>query len=303
MRLVVALGGNALLKRGQKLTADNQRKNVRNAVAQISPLMDAGHQIVLTHGSGPQIGLLALQGYAYKPDQMYPLDVLDAEVSGMIGYVIGQELFNVRSDDPKIVTLLTQIEVDADDPAFSKPTKPIGPFMEEGEARHLQNMYNWQIIEDRGKWRRVVPSPFPRQVIEADVIRMLVKGGVIVLCAGGGGIPVIRDQKGDLIGVEGVIDKDHASGLVARDINADQLLLLTDVDGVYENWGNENQRLIPVMNPVNTDPSTYPAGSMGPKIAAACSFASRPGKTAIIGAINKIPQILAGESGTRFELG
>lgn len=302
MRIVIALGGNALLQRGQKLTAENQRLNVRKAVEQLSPLIDAGHQIILTHGSGPQIGLLSLQNFAYKPDQIYPLDVLDAEVSGMIGYVIGQELFNIRSDDPQIATLLTQIEVDWDDPAFATPSKPIGPFMQKAEAERLQAQYNWQIIEDRGQWRRVVASPFPRRVIEANTIRMMIKNGVIVICAGGGGVPVVRDAKGDLIGIEAVIDKDHASALVAKEVNADQLLLLTDVEGVYENWGTDDQRLVAEMNPVDADASRYPAGSMGPKIAAASSFGKISGKLAVIGSINNIPEILEGRSGTHFKL-
>ncbi len=302
MRIVIALGGNAILKHGQMLTAENQRLNVRKAVEQLSPLIDAGHQIILTHGSGPQIGLLSLQNFAYKPDQIYPLDVLDAEVSGMIGYVIGQELFNIRSDDPQIATLLTQIEVDWDDPAFATPSKPIGPFMQKAEAERLQAQYNWQIVEDKGQWRRVVASPFPRRVIEADIIRMMVKNGIIVICAGGGGVPVVRDQNGDLIGIEAVIDKDHASALVAKNVNADQLLLLTDVEGVYENWGTDDQCLLAEMNPVDADASRYPAGSMGPKIAAASSFGKISGKSAIIGSINFITEILAGKSGTHFKL-
>ena len=302
MRIVIALGGNAILQRGQMLTAENQRLNVRKAVEQLSPLIDAGHQIVLTHGSGPQIGLLSLQNFAYKPNQMYPLDVLDAEVSGMIGYVIGQELYNARSDHPQIATLLTQIEVDWDDPAFETPSKPIGPFMQKAEAERLSAQYNWQIVEDKGQWRRAVASPFPRRVIEADIIRMMVKNGIIVICAGGGGVPVVRDQNGDLIGIEAVIDKDHASALVAKNVNADQLLLLTDVEGVYENWGADDQCLVAEMNPVDADASRYPAGSMGPKIAAASSFGKISGKSAVIGSINYIPEILAGKSGTHFKL-
>jgi carbamate kinase len=301
MRIVLALGGNALLRKGQKLTAENQRENVRSAVTKIVPLIDAGHDIVITHGSGPQIGLLALQGYAYKADQLYPLDVLDAQVEGMIGYVIGQELFNARTDNTQIATLLTQIEVDGNDPAFQDPTKPIGPFFKKEEAERLAKQNNWTIIKDKGEYRRVVPSPLPKKLVEAEIIKMLVDRGVVVICAGGGGIPVVRQPDGDLVGIEGVIDKDYASALLSADLDADMLMLLTDVDGVYENWGKPGQRMLQNVRPDAIDMAAFAAGSMRPKIGAACQFAAKKGKISVIGSIDQIDLIMRGDSGTRFE--
>lgn len=301
MRIVIALGGNALLTRGEKLTAENQRRNIKLAVKSIVPLIDDGHDIVITHGSGPQIGLLALQGYAYRPDELYPLDVLDAEVEGMIGYMIGQELYNARSANSEIVSVLTQIEVNANDPAFNHPTKPIGPRFEKRDAEGLAKRHGWTIVKDRGKYRRAVPSPHPVRLVEANVIKMLVERGVIVICAGGGGIPVTRDKNGDLTGVEAVIDKDHASALLGNSLKADLLVLLTDVDGVYENWGEESQRLTRTADPKDVNPEKYPAGSMGPKVAAACVFAETAGRKSAIGSIASLSEILDGRAGTHFE--
>ena len=242
MRIVVALGGNALLRRGEPMTVDNQRANVRRAVAAILPLFEAGHQLVITHGNGPQVGLLALQAAAGPVEGSYPLDVLDAETEGMVGYLIEQELNNVLPSGRLFATLLTQILVDARDPAFRRSTKPIGPVYERTQAEALAKARNWSIAEDGKGWRRVVASPEPMQILEARVIDLLVSQGVTVICAGGGGIPVIERSDGSLVGVEAVIDKDLASALLARQLRADRLLLLTDVDARLSGLG---RRLLP----------------------------------------------------------
>ena len=244
MRIVVALGGNALLRRGEPMTAETQRANVRRAVAALLPLFEAGHQLVITHGNGPQVGLLALQAAIGPKEAGYPLDVLDAESEGMVGYLIEQELDNALPSGRLIATLLTQILVDRGDPAFCHPTKPIGSVYDKTEAEKLAQARGWSIAEDGKGWRRVVASPRPIQILEARVIELLVTQGVTVICAGGGGIPVLERSDGSLIGVEAVIDKDLASALLARQLRADHLLLLTDVDGVYLNWRTDAARVI-----------------------------------------------------------
>src|SRR5574340_869220 len=218
MRIVVALGGNVLLKRGEPMTADAQRANVRIAARAIAPLART-HQVVISHGNGPQVGLLALQGAAGKPDATYPLDILDAETEGMIGYLIEQELANLLPDR-RYATLLTQIEVNPNDPAFGQPDKPIGPVYSEIEAQRLAQERGWNMARDGAHFRRVVPSPGPQRIFELSVIELLVSQGVIVICAGGGGIPTVRREDGSLIGVEAVIDKDLASALLARELKA-----------------------------------------------------------------------------------
>ena len=300
MRILVALGGNALLKRGEKLTAENQRRNVRAAVERLIPVIETGHEVIITHGSGPQIGLLSLQAYAYKPDEMFPLDVLDAEVSGLIGYVVEQELYNASNCKTRFATLLTQIVVDERDPAFLNPTKPIGPVLGEHEADRLARSHGWKLVPDGKGFRRAVPSPKPKKIVEADVIRMLVEQNVVVICGGGGGIPVIVNKDKDLVGVEAVIDKDHSSCLIAEAIDADMLLLLTDVDGVYQNWGAPNSKRIVVTAPDELDPQDFPAGSMRPKVEACSNFAKGPGRTAVIGSIDEVGAILQGSAGTLF---
>lgn len=234
MLVVAALGGNALLRRGEPLTADNQRMNVQRAAPALAAILRAGHQLVITHGNGPQVGLLALQGAAYRPDEAYPLDVLGAETEGMIGYLIEQELENALEHDRPVAVLLTQIVVDANDPAFANPTKFVGPVYPEAEARTLAAARGWVVAADGAKWRRVVASPKPQEIPDLAVLRLLLGQGVVVICAGGGGIPVVRRADGSLIGVEAVIDKDHASALLATAIKADALLMLTDVAAVFE---------------------------------------------------------------------
>ena len=297
MRIVVALGGNALLRRGEPLTADHQRRNVRRAAEALAPLAP-GHELVITHGNGPQVGLLALQGAAYRAGPAEPLDVLDAETEGQIGYLIEQELGNVLPGR-RCATLLTQIEVDARDPAFANPTKPIGPVYDAPAAQRLTRERGWCIARDDGHYRRVVASPRPQRILELPVIALLVGQGVIVICAGGGGIPVVRRADGGLAGVEAVIDKDLASSLLARKLNADALLLLTDVDAVYRDWPAPRARPIDRATPAALRRLAFAPGSMGPKVEAACEFVEQTGGFAGIGRLDDAAAILRGASGTR----
>lgn len=298
MRVVVALGGNALLRRGQDLTAENQRENVRIAAEALAPIA-AQHQLVVSHGNGPQVGLLTLQGAAYKPDEAYPLDVLGAETEGMIGYMIEQELGNLLPEEVPFATLLTMIEVDPADPAFLDPTKFIGPVYDEAEARRLAQEKGWTIKQDGDKWRQVVASPKPKRIFEIRPIEWLLEKETIVICAGGGGIPTMYDEGHNLRGIEAVIDKDLASELLARELGADLLILATDADAVYLDWGTSDKRGINLASPDIMDAYEFAAGSMGPKVEAACQFARLSGGgAAAIGALADLPSILDGVAGT-----
>ncbi|WP_059020447.1 carbamate kinase [Mycobacterium sp. M26] len=298
MRIVIALGGNALLQRGQPMTADNQRANIRLAAQRIASIAP-GNQIIVAHGNGPQVGLLALQSAAYTSVTPYPLDVLGAETEAMIGYVIEQELGNLLPFEQPLATVLTMIEVDPDDPAFTHPTKPIGPIYDEPTARRLAADNGWAIAPDGDSFRRVVPSPKPQRIFEIRPIRLLVEQGVIVICAGGGGIPTMYDEDGTLRGVEAVIDKDLAAGLLAKQLDADLLVIATDVDGVYTGWGTDQQRRLGSVTVSDVRGLDLPAGSMGPKVAAACDFATTTGNEAVIGSLTDIDAIVAGSAGTR----
>ena len=297
MRVIIALGGNALLHRGEPLTAANQRRNVAIAARALAPLA-AAHELVISHGNGPQVGLLALQSAAWRPNEAYPLDILDAETEGMIGYLIEQELVNLLPARRRCATLLTQIEVDAADPAFQQPSKPIGPVYSAADAQALAERRGWHIARDGEHYRRVVASPRPLRILELGVIELLVEQGVIVICAGGGGIPTVRRQDGSLIGVEAVIDKDHASALLARELNADAFLMLTDVDAVYTDWETPEARAIRHTTPQALRELTFAPGSMGPKVEAACEFAELTGHSAGIGRLADAAAILAGTAGT-----
>jgi carbamate kinase len=306
MRVVVALGGNALLRRGQVLSAENQRENARAACAALAPLA-LEHELVLSHGNGPQVGLLALQGSAYTAVDTYPLDVLGAQTEGMIGYMLEQELGNELPFERHLATLLTMIEVDPADPAFGHPTKPIGPIYDAAEAERLGREKGWTFMPDGDSMRRAVPSPVPKRIFGVHVIKTLLDQGVIVICAGGGGIPTCyADEPAPagrrLRGVEAVIDKDLASALLAIEIDADALLIVTDVDGVYADWGTPEQRAIPAATPAMLSASDFAAGSMGPKVRAACWFAERTGRFAAIGSIHDTQALLRGEAGTRVAL-
>jgi len=298
MRIVIALGGNALLQRGQPMTAENQRANIRLAAERIAAVAP-GNEIVIAHGNGPQVGLLALQDAAYTAVDPYPLDVLGAETEAMIGYVIEQELGNLLPFEQPFATLLTMIEVDPNDPAFANPTKPIGPIYDKATAERLAADKGWSIAPDGEHFRRVVPSPKPQRIFEIRPIRTLVDQGVIVICAGGGGIPTMYDADGHLRGVEAVIDKDLAASLLAQQLDADLLVIATDVDAVYTGWGTPEQARLGSVSVADIVEMNLPAGSMGPKVAAACEFATKTGNEAVIGSLADIDRIVAGAAGTR----
>jgi carbamate kinase len=299
MRILVALGGNALLKRGEPMTAENQRANVRVAAESLAPVAGA-HQLVISHGNGPQVGLLALQAAAYKDVEAYPLDVLGAQTEGMIGYLIEQELGNLLPPDVPFATLLTMIEVDLDDPAFADPTKFVGPIYADADAEALAAEKGWVFKRDGELLRRVVPSPKPKRVFEIRPIRWLLDQGVLVICAGGGGIPTawVRGHERTLGGVEAVIDKDLASALLAQDLDADLFVMATDVDGVYAGWGTPDQRRLDRVTPDELRDQQFAAGSMGPKVSAALRFVEATGNRAAIGALGDIEQIVEGVAGT-----
>ena len=298
MRVVVALGGNALLRRGQPADAAAQRQNVAIAVEALAELARE-HEVVVTHGNGPQVGLLALQGEAYAQVRAYPLDVLGAESEGMIGYLLDQELVNTLGTRD-VATLLTQVIVDRDDPAFEHPTKFVGPVYSEPEARQLAYARRWTVARDGEHWRRVVPSPEPRSIVELRTIRLLVEAGVVVICVGGGGIPVVVDREGRLHGIEGVVDKDLAAALLAEGLGADALLMLTDVPAVEVAWGTPTARRLGDVTAGELAGMTFASGSMGPKVRAACRFAERTGGLAAIGSLAEAVDILEGRSGTRI---
>jgi carbamate kinase len=300
MRIVVALGGNALLKRGEPMTAGIQRDNVRAAARALAPLA-ADHELVLSHGNGPQVGLLALQAACYTAVEPYPLDVLDAQTEGMIGYMIEQELGNLLPIEVPFATLLTMIEVDPADPAFADPAKFVGPGYSRTDAGMIALEKRWTFKQDGEAWRRVVPSPRPRRIFEIRPIRWLLEKGVVVICAGGGGIPVMYrpGRERVLEGVEAVIDKDFASALLAREIGADLFVMATDVQGVYGDWGTPDATLIRATTPGELKHHTFPAGSMGPKVEAACQFVEETRKRAAIGALCEIEAIVAGDAGTQ----
>lgn len=299
MRVVVALGGNALLKRGEPMTAEAQRANVRVAAEALAPIASE-HQLVISHGNGPQIGLLALQGAAYKPNEASPLDVLGAQTEGAIGYMIEQELGNLLPFEVPFATILTMIEVVPDDPAFSNPTKFIGPVYDKADADRIAAEKGWRFKQDGDKWRRVVPSPEPKRIFEIRPLRWLLEKGTIVICAGGGGIPTMYEPGADrkLMGVEAVIDKDLASELLARELNADLFVMLTDADAVFVDWGKPTQRQIRLASPSGLSAFSFPAGSMGPKVDAACRFVAATGRKSAIGALRDLPAIVAGTAGT-----
>lgn len=312
MRCVIALGGNALLRRGEPMTAEAQRENVRTAAEAIAPVTTR-HEVVLSHGNGPQVGLLALQAAVAArstnagDDAAFPLDILGAETEGMIGYLIEQELGNLLPEDQPMATLLTMVEVDAGDPAFTAPTKFVGPLYSRTEADDLQNAHGWSFREDGEAWRRVVPSPEPRRIFEIRPIRWLLERGAVVICAGGGGIPTVFTPEGSgrrsLTGVEAVIDKDLASALLARETEADLLIMATDVSGVYTDRGTPYARRICSASPDALNPENFPTGSMGPKVDAACRFARMPGKRAVIGALSDITAMVEGNAGTQVYTG
>ncbi|HVX32335.1 MAG TPA: carbamate kinase [Solirubrobacterales bacterium] len=297
MRILVALGGNALLRRGQPADAATQGRNVEASAVGLAELA-AGHEVVITHGNGPQVGLLALQSESYGAIAPYPLDVLGAESEGMVGHLLELALRN-QLPEREIVTVLTETVVDPDDPAFEEPSKPIGPVYSAGEAGRLRAERGWVMGRDGERWRRLVPSPEPRAISELRSLRLLVDAGVLVVCAGGGGIPVTVGADGRLRGVEGVVDKDLTAALLARRLDADLLLMLTDVDAVRVGWGTDRERPLGRATVEQLRTMEFAAGSMAPKVEAACRFVEATGRAAAIGALGDADRIVRGEAGTR----
>ncbi|MBF4509887.1 MAG: carbamate kinase [Aeromicrobium sp.] len=297
--IVVALGGNALLRRDDPMTAEAQRSNIRVAARALAPLVDE-YDLVLAHGNGPQVGLLALQAAAYTEAEPFPLDVLGAQTQGMIAYMLEQELGNFVPFEKRIATILTMVEVDPADPAFEDPTKFVGPQYDKAEADRLAAERGWTFRLDGQRWRRVVASPEPRQIFEIEPITWLIDGGAIVICTGGGGIPTAYadPERRTLVGVEAVIDKDLASELLARSLSADLFVMLTDAEGVYTGWGTPDQRLLGWVTPDELEAHEFAAGSMGPKVEAASRFVRATGGRAAIGRLEDIGAIVGGDAGT-----
>ena len=297
-RIVIALGGNAILRRGEAPTMENQRHNVRTAARTIAPLAEH-NDLVISHGNGPQVGLLALQSAA--SGQNTPLDVLGAETEGMLGYLIEQELGNLVPFERPFATMLTMVEVSPDDPAFQNPTKPIGPMYTQEEAEKVAKERGWSIARDGNGWRRVVPSPLPKRIFEMRPIRWLLEHQTIVICAGGGGIPTMYRPDGTLAGADVVIDKDRASAVLAREVDADLFVMATDVPGVYADWGTSKHRLLRHTTAAELRALRFAGGSMGPKVEAAIAFVEETGNRAAIGSLDEIEQIVAGNAGTQVD--
>lgn len=299
MRIVVALGGNALLQRGQVPDADSQLANIQVAARALAPLVDE-HQVVITHGNGPQVGVLAMESAADpRLTKSYPFDALGAMTQGLIGYWILQSMGNQRPYR-QFASILNQTLVNADDPAFENPTKFVGEVYEQDRAEALAKKNGWQVKADGKHWRRVVPSPKPQEVIETKLIDHLLDESIIVVCAGGGGVPVVRTPTGDLRGVEAVIDKDLSAALLASRLQADRLLVLTDVEAVCEGFGTDAERPIRHTTPAQLRALDLPAGSMGPKVEAVCRFVEYgpKGKAAAIGTLSAAADLLTGAAGT-----
>ena len=304
-RVVVALGGNALLRRGEDDTADVMRRNARLAAEKIADIAAAGWEVVITHGNGPQVGRILLQNeMARDAIHPMPLDVCGAESQGQIGYLLQVtigDVFYERGMERPVAAVLTLVRVRPDDPAFRKPTKPIGPHYTEEEAKRFAEERGWIVAPSDGGWRRVVPSPHPYSIVEAPVIKQLAESGVIVIASGGGGVPVIEEGP-KLVGVEAVVDKDLAAGILAQDVQAEVLLTLTDVDGVHERHGEAGERLINWLSPEEAErlleAGRFPAGSMGPKVEGAVGFVNAGGKRAVIASLDRAPEALEGRAGT-----
>jgi carbamate kinase len=297
MRVVIAVGGNALLRRKQVATAQNQLDNVRVAARGLAAVAQR-HELIVVHGNGPQVGLLALQSEAYTDVPAYPLDMLGAETDGLIGYLLEQEIGNALGARRTVATLLTRVEVEADDPAFDAPSKPIGPVYDPQRALALKRERGWVMARDGDGWRRVVPSPAARELVDVKPIGWLLQRGAVVICGGGGGIPVVRNAQGQWHGVEAVIDKDDCAALIAERLNADALVIATDVEGVYTQWGTPAQRLWHEVTAAELERERFAAGSMQPKASAACRFVRRSGRSAAIGPLDQIEALTAGDAGT-----
>lgn len=294
-KLVIALGGNALLQRGEILSAENQQRSIQVFAQRVATLAH-DYQLVIVHGNGPQVGLLALQNAAYTESPAWPLDILVAESQGMIGAAIAQALTQNVGDSP-VTTLMTRVEVDPQDEAFAAPGKYIGPVYQPEQHAELEQHYGWTMKADGQYIRRVVPSPIPQSILDSEAIQILMEVGHTVICCGGGGIPVVA-QGNRYQGTEAVIDKDLTAAVLANAINADHLLILTDADAVYEHWGTPQARALRHVTTEELAPFAAPDGAMGPKAAAVIQFVKQTGRSAFIGALKDAPQILTGEKGT-----
>lgn len=300
MRILIALGGNALLKRGQAMAYQTELSNVRKASQQILSLY-RDNELIITHGNGPQVGLIALQQEAFKDTvPAYPLDAMGAQSIGLIGYMIQKELTAILGPDSKIVSVLTQTEVDKDDPAFSHPTKPVGPVYEKQTADRLMQEHGWTMAKDNEHYRRVVASPDPKRILGLSALQTLIDSGHLIICCGGGGIPVYFKNSGELVGAEAVIDKDLASSLLAASLKADLFIIATDVKGIFLNWEQSNQKLIRQTSPAFLRQQKFATGSMGPKVEAACRFVEKTGRTAVVGSLEEIEDLAVGLAGTRI---
>jgi carbamate kinase len=297
-RLVVALGGNALLRRGELPTIENQRSNARLAAEALAPLT-RNHDLVITHGNGPQIGFLALQQETDVSQQRMPLDVLGAESEGLIGYLLELELRRALPSR-EIATLLTLVQVDSEDGELDRPTKPIGPVYDAQEWRQIARETGWQFVRDGDGWRRAVPSPMPVRILQQDIVTTLLDRSIIPICAGGGGVPVTIEGSEGPAGVEAVIDKDWTSARLAADLGAGMLVMLTDVDSVYIDWGRPNAVPLESISADQAKDLDLPDGSIGPKVAAALWFVAAGGRTAAIGSLSAASDIVAGKAGTHF---
>ena len=306
---VVAIGGNSLIKDKEHQTVPDQFATTRETCVHIASMIEQGWDVVITHGNGPQVGFVLLRSeLASHVLHTVPLDSCGADTQGSIGYMIQQSLYNEflkRGMKKRAVTVVTQVVVDKDDPAFQNPTKPIGPFYTEEEAKRLAAERGWTVKDDAGRgWRRVVPSPIPREIVEQEAIKALIEQGFVVIGVGGGGIPVVRQEDGSLRGVEAVIDKDYASSLLASGIGADLFLISTAVEKVALNYGKPNQVWLNRMTLAEAKrylaEGHFPPGSMGPKIKAIVQFLEKGGKEALITSPENIERALAGETGTRI---
>lgn len=308
---VVAIGGNSLVRDKEHQTVPDQFASAEETCLHIADIIKEGWRVVVTHGNGPQVGFILLRSeLASNVLHTVPMDSCGADTQGALGYMIQQLLTNrlrrIEAEVP-VVTVVTQVVVDSDDPGFDNPTKPIGPFYDEDRARHYQREQDWAIIEDAGRgWRRVVPSPIPKEIVELEAIRTLLAAGFVVVGVGGGGIPVVRDEQGDLHGVEAVIDKDYASGLLATGLEADLLLISTAVEKVYLNYGKPDQKPLDHLTVAEVreylDQGHFPPGSMGPKMRAVVQFLERGGQEALITSPENLARALRGETGTRITL-
>ncbi|WP_116140404.1 carbamate kinase [Trinickia diaoshuihuensis] len=301
MRIVIALGGNALLKRGEALSAEAQRANIRLAAEQLAQVAE-GNEVVIVHGNGPQVGLLASQEREARTSAGFPLDVLDAETEGMIGYLLELELRNRLPKARACATLLTMVEVDPNDRAFDHPDKPIGAMLTDAAALEAAKAKGWAIARDGTGYRRVVPSPRPQRLVQWAPLRWLLDQHAIVICAGGGGIPVVAAEDGTLRGIEAVVDKDRSAALVAEEIDADVFVIATDVEGVFADWGTPSATLLRHLDPSILRERTFAAGSMGPKVEAAARFAQRTGRRAAIGALTDVAALVEGTAGTTMSV-